>query len=446
MNTLNALHRRQWLSTMGIGIGGLSMSGWLPALADQLATDPARRRHCILLWMSGGPSQIDTFDMKPNHENGGEFHEIETKVPGVRFSEHLPKLATHADKLAIVRGLSTKEGDHGRATHVMHTGHRPMGPVRYPAIGATLGKQLGSDADPLPRYVSVGTYRAFDQSAFEAGFLGPRYAPLFVGATDAPTSSATPADGFAELKIECLKSMPGITAGQTEKRLAMWRQLQTQFVAQHPGSAARAQETVYQRTLQLMNSGASGAFDLKDEPVALREAYGKSLFGQGCLMARRLVEHGVPFVEVALSGTSGGGAGWDTHQDNFTGVKDLSQALDSGWATLMEDLQQRGLLESTTILWMGEFGRTPRINGNAGRDHFPKAWTCVLAGGGIAGGQIHGKTSDDGMEVVDGKVSVENVLATVCQAVGVNPKTTNQADTGRPIAIVDGDPISAILT
>jgi arylsulfatase A-like enzyme len=170
------------------------------------------------------------------------------------------------------------------------------------------------------------------------------------------------------------------------------------------------------------------------------------LFGQGCLLARRLVERGVPFIEVSLSSTNGNNAGWDTHQNNFESVAALSGELDAGWASLMSDLKERGLLESTTIVWMGEFGRTPQINGQAGRDHFPRAWSCVLGGGGIAGGQTYGRTSDDGMDIEEDPVGVSDVLATMCEALGVDPAQSNISNTGRPIALVDGTPIRQLLT
>jgi arylsulfatase A-like enzyme len=194
-----------------------------------------------------------------------------------------------------------------------------------------------------------------------------------------------------------------------------------------------------------MNSDAAKAFDLSNEPTEVREAYGRGLFGQGCLMARRLIEQGVPFVEVSLNGANGAAFGWDTHANNFEQVRQLSGELDAGWATLMKELDERGLLESTTIIWMGEFGRTPSINANVGRDHFPQAWTCVFGGGGIAGGQVYGRTSADGMSVEEGKVGVSDVLATLCQAVGVPPRTENISDSGRPLPIVDGEPIREIL-
>lgn len=177
----------------------------------------------------------------------------------------------------------------------------------------------------------------------------------------------------------------------------------------------------------------------------MRDAYGKGRFGQGCLLARRLVERGVPFVEVSLGSTANNAIGWDTHQDNFKGVKELSGELDAGWATLMRELDERGLLESTTLLWLGEFGRTPKINAQTGRDHFPGAWTCVFGGGGVRGGTIFGKTSADGMTVEDGKVDVQRILATLCAASGVRPDTQHVSDIGRPIKIADGEAIGEIL-
>ncbi len=443
-----SLSRRQLLGSLAVGLGGVSASGWFPALAADLASRPQRPRHCVLLWMSGGPTQTDTFDMKPQHANGGEFQEIETKASGLRFSEHLPKLAAMSDRLAVLRGLNTKEGDHGRGTYLMRTGHVPMGPVQYPGIGSTLANQLGSGEATLPNYVSIGPYRAFNQDAFGPGFLGPRLGPLIVGASDIPGSQSNQSNagqGFPELKVQALERLAEISESRMQKRLEMWKRLQADFLAANRGNAARTHNTVYAGAVQLMNSQDSTVFDLSTEPEKLREEYGRSVFGQGCLLARRLIEHGVACVEVSL-GTNSGGPGWDTHSANFSTVKSLSAELDAGWATLMKDLADRGLLDSTTILWMGEFGRTPQINNNAGRDHFPAAWSTVLAGGGIAGGQAYGQTSDDGTTVVDGQVSVADLLATLCEAVGIESDASQNDNNGRPIRITDGIPIQAVLS
>jgi hypothetical protein len=441
------IHRRQWLKASAASLLGLSASGWLPSFADRIAADPRRRRHCILLWMTGGPSQTDTFDMKPDHANGGEFREISTNVVGLRFSEHLPSLAMRADKLALVRGLSTKEGDHGRGTFLVRTGQRPLAPVRYPSIGAALAKELSDKQTGVPNYVSIAPYRALNPAAFGPGFLGPRYAPLTVAAADNLTNSPDPGEGgYAELRVDNLQMPPDVDAEQFAKRIKLWRELQDTFLAKHSASAPAAHHATYEAALQVMDSPLARAFDLTKESGRVRDAYGAGRFGQGCLLARRLVEAGVALVEVTLGTLGGGSVGWDTHQGNFPAVKELSGELDAGWATLMDDLQDRGLLEQTTILWIGEFGRTPQINSNAGRDHFPAAWTCVLAGGGIQGGAVHGETSADGSEVLDGRVEIGDVLSTLSAAVGVDPDTENISEAGRPIRIAEGTPIREILT
>jgi hypothetical protein len=435
------------LKSLFAGAAGVSASGWFPAFARALEREPNRRRHCVVLWMSGGPAQTDTFDLKPDHENGGEFKEIETAAPGLRISEHLPQLARFGDRLAVLRGLSTKEGDHGRGTYLMRTGHVQFGPFQYPSIGSSLANQLEKQhgAVGLPGHISIGPFRAANQDAFGPGFLGPRFGPLVVGAADVPGAISTGQDGYPQLRVKDLTPPSRITAARVDKRLALWKGLQSEFLETHRSGAPTMHNTVYEHAVGLMNSQDAEAFDLDEEPTDVREAYGNSVFGQGCLLARRLIERGVPFIEVSL-GTNSGGVGWDTHSDNFNQVKQLSGSLDAGWATLMKELDERGLLDSTTILWMGEFGRTPRINRNAGRDHFPAAWSCVLAGGGIAGGQAYGRTSDDGLEVADGKVGAEDVLATLCEALGVPSKTWQMSNVGRPIAITDGTPIRSVLS
>ena len=442
---MNQPTRRDVLRVAGLSVAGYSMSGWMPRLARAFSEAKSQQRHCILLWMPGGASQTDTFDMKPDHENGGEFKEIQTSVPGLRFSEHLPKLAAQAENLAIVRSLSTAEGDHNRGTYLMHTGHRPGGPISFPTMGASLSKALGRSTAELPNFVSIAPYTAFNNAAFGPGFLGPRHAPLTVGASNAVGVQQTPnQEGYAELGVDDLRSV-GINRAQEDARLDLWNTLQTSFLETHPTASPIAQDTVYKQAIRMMRSDASKAFDLSEESDAVREAYGRGRFGQGCLMARRLIERGVPFIEVALRGTAVGALGWDTHAQNFTRVKALSSELDAGWATLMTELKERDLLASTTIIWLGEFGRTPAINRNQGRDHFPKAWTTVLAGAGIKGGQAYGKSSDDGTTVEEDQVDVPDVLSTLCCALGVDPEDQNVSEIGRPIRIAEGNPIKEIL-
>jgi hypothetical protein len=437
--------RRDFLRAAGLSLAGFSFSGWMPGLARAANADPGRRRHCVLLWMPGGPSQMDTFDLKPGHKNGGPFKEVETSVPGLKISEHLPKLAAQAENLAIIRSLSTAEGDHSRGTYLVHTGHKPGGPITFPTMGSTISKALAGEESDLPNFISIAPFTAFNNAAFGPGFLGPRHAPLTVGATNVFQQQQQATTGYAALGVDDLRSA-GVSREQEDARLDLWNTLQTSFLKTHPLASPRAQNTVYERAVRMMRSSAAQAFELTEEPDKVRDAYGRGEFGQGCLMARRLIERGVPFIEIALRGIGGGALGWDTHQQNFQRVSQLSTELDNGWATLMSELKDRGLLESTTFLWLGEFGRTPTINAAGGRDHYPKAWTAVLAGGGVKGGQAYGRTSADGTTVEEGQVDVPDVLATLCKALGVDPETYNMSDVGRPIKIAEGRPIEAVLT
>jgi hypothetical protein len=435
------LSRRQMFRLASAGVLGGSASGWLQTLAASAATDSKRRKACILLWVSGGPSQIDTFDPKPGHTNGGPFKPIQTSVPGILLGEHLPRLAKNVKDLAIIRGMSTKEGDHSRATYNLRTGYLPQGPVRFPTLGSLVAKELEGPSDELPGFVSISPVRAFSAAAFSPGFLGPKYAPLIVGERAAGA-------GRRSFRVEDLDLPAGVGRERADDRIALLGPLGSEFLATHPGVTAASHQDAYGRAVKLMRSPAGRAFELEEEPGAMRDAYGRNPFGQGCLLARRLVERGVPFVEVTLSSVDGRNnmLGWDTHAQNFDAVKTLSTVLDAGWATLMTDLQSRGLLESTLIVWMGEFGRTPKINENAGRDHYPNAWSTVLAGGGLKGGQVIGSTGADGMEVRDRKVSVPDLLATVVKGLGLDPTTQNVAENGRPIRVVDskGTPISEV--
>ena len=278
------ISRRTLLRSILATAAGSSASGWFPRFAQALADNPQRRRHCVLLWMSGGPAQTDTFDLKPNHENGGEFKEIETKAPGLRFSEHLPKLAQYGDRLAVIRGLNTKEGDHGRGTYLMRTGHKPLGPIQYPSIGASLANQLGGGKPSgLPGYISVGPFRAFNQDAFGPGFLGPRFSPLIVGASDVPGATVNGADGYPQLRVKDLQPRENVAANRVQNRLALWKNLGSEFLAAHQTGAATTHRMVYESAVGLMNSEDASAFDLSQESDEVREAYGNSVFGQGCL-------------------------------------------------------------------------------------------------------------------------------------------------------------------
>jgi hypothetical protein len=434
--------RREMFRHLGLGLMGSTCASWLPALAEQVANDPRRKRHCILLWMSGGPTQTDTFDMKPGHNNGGEFKEIATRAPGLRFSEHLPKLAEHGERIAVIRSLTTKEGDHERGIHLVRTGQPPMGPVAYPSIACSLAKELGESAETvLPNYVSVAPALQFSPAAFGPGFLGPSYSPALVGGGAPPDQRAEGASAkYAALKLDDLELPSGVGEAQAMRRMKLWNAMEKRFLNDHSAASFNAHNALYRKAADMMRPEVRAAFDLSQEPDDVRKKYGPGMFGQGCLLARRLVERGVPFVEVSL----GAGLGWDTHADNFNLVKALSGELDAGWATLMTELSERGLLDSTTIVWIGEFGRTPVINSMGGRDHFPNAWSCVLAGGGIKGGQAYGRTSADGTKVEENPAAIGDVLATLSAALGVPPDTENYAG-DRPIKIAEGTPIAELL-
>jgi hypothetical protein len=444
------ISRRDYLKLATAGVLGGSLSGWLGAFADEAAKNPQRKKSCILLWMNGGPSQMDTFDLKPGHENGGLFKEIETSVPGIKISEHLPKIAKHMDKMALIRSMSTKEADHGRATYQMRTGHVPGGPVQYPTLGSLFSKELEQPGAELPNFVSIAPYKFFSPAAYGPGFLGPQYAPLVIGDNQ---QSLIPIPGQQQtnpedaLKVQDIDLPPGVDAERSAARVKLLNEMQNDFLEKRSALSSESQKSAYERAVTLMRSSATKAFDLDGEPKALRDRYGRNLFGQGCLLARRLIEKGVPFVEVSLATVGNLTLGWDTHIDNFESVKRLSEVLDSAWATLMEDLKDKGLLDSTVIVWMGEFGRTPKINGSRGRDHWPNSWSTVLAGGGIKGGQVVGKTSKDGMEVSDRPIKVEDLLSTVALTLGIDIDKKNVSNVNRPIRIVEptAKPIKEVL-
>jgi uncharacterized protein (DUF1501 family) len=408
------------------GAAGLTC-GWLPRLARAAAGHPDRKRSCIVLWMAGGPAQTDTFDPKPGHPNGGPFKAIETAAPGVRVGEHLPGVAAHMKDLAVIRSMATREGDHGRATLHLRTGYLPAGPIDFPVLGSLVAHERQRPESDLPGYVSVAP-RGLGGAALSAGFLGPRHAPLVVdGAGD-------------ELRVEDLGLPAGVSAARADDRRALLADLEADFLAARPGPATAGHASAYERATRLMRESAARAFDLSAEDAKLRDRYGRNRFGQGCLLARRLVERGVPFVEVGLGG-------WDTHDNNFAQVKALCDTLDPAWATLMADLKDRGLLETTTVVWMGEFGRTPGVNPRDGRDHYPAAWSVVLGGGGVRGGQAVGSTGKDGMSVEDRPVSVPDLLATVCLAVGLDPMKQNASNVNRPIRLADpaAKPVREVL-
>ncbi|QDU48888.1 DUF1501 domain-containing protein [Gimesia panareensis] len=418
--------RRTALKNLALGVSAWSTSSWLPALADVAAVTGKKPRSVILIWLNGGPATIDLWDLKSGHQNGGPFKEIETKVPGMKISEHLPDLAAQASDFSLIRSMSTREGDHSRARFVSMTGYTPQGAIKFPAFGSLVAHEFNVEND-IPSYVHIGGRPAVSGG----GFLGPQFAPFVVG-----SRSRRRGPDSSDLKVADLAP---VSPDQQSERLQLQSELRS-LSAMPTSLVTDALDSARERALRLMNPKAASVFNLEEEAASLREAYGSSSFGQGCLMARRLVERGVSFVEVSLNG-------WDTHSNNFERVKELSQTLDRGCATLLKDLRERGLLKDTLIVCQGEFGRTPSINGQDGRDHWPASWAMMLAGAGIRGGQVIGETSHDGREIKAKPTRTADLMATIFRGIGLDPRKQNMSNVGRPIRLADpdGTPIEELL-
>jgi hypothetical protein len=404
-----AVSRRGFLRRVGAGAFGLAGLSWLDVLT--LHADELRRAHkaCILLWMAGGPSQFETFDPKPGADTQGPTRAIPTTVPGVSIADHWPRVAGITKELAILRSMTSGEGNHGRATYLLHTGYAPSGGVVHPGFGSIVASELGEADFDLPPFVSIQGESA------GPSFLGVRYAPFVV------TDPARPPD-----------NLPApVPAARLQRRLGLLKELDAPFAQAGAADQVRDHTALYDQTSHLVLSPRARSFDLGTEPDRIRDAYGRSGFGQGCLMARRLIEAGVTFVEVQSTG-------WDTHATELASLKKLIPPVDQAFATLIIDLKTRGLLDDTLVIWMGEFGRTPRINLTAGRDHYPKVFNAVLAGAGVRGGQVIGATDRLGTEVVERPIAVPDLFCTFCRALGINPRHDNQSNVGRPLKIVEG--------
>jgi len=385
--------RRNFLrqvTAAGLATGACNWTDAISASADELRS---RGTSCILLWMAGGPSQFETFSPKPSHAHGGQTKAIATSVPGIQIAEHLPHCAKVMDELAIIRSMTSKEGNHQRATYLFHHGYLPMGGVKFPTLGSNVAHQIGDAANQLPSYVRIGG-RLPNSGA--GGFLGVDYDPWVLNLAE-------------QLPQNTMSLSQNPTGGcQRPRKLALSNVLANGF-----------------------GTCSMNAFDIEREPASLRKAYGPGDFATGCHMARRLVEHGVTFVEVVSKG-------WDTHQDTFSRTAQLTGQIDQPMAMLIKDLKQRGMLDKTLVVWMGEFGRTPQINARAGRDHYPKAFNAVLAGGGIRGGQVLGKTNPAGTEVTDRPVTVNDFFRTIYHTLNIDADTENISQIGRPIKLVNG--------
>ncbi|HSG69907.1 MAG TPA: DUF1501 domain-containing protein [Planctomycetaceae bacterium] len=408
----DGMSRRHFMRHMAAGATILPAMQFMNHVVANADTVRKNQKACILLWMSGGPPTIDMWDLKPGSKNGGEFSPISTKGD-MQISEHLPKTAMVMDELSIVRSMSTREADHNRGRYYLHTGFVPNPTVVHPTFGSVVSYELGSTRKDLqiPSFVSVGG------GSMGPGFLGMANAPFRVGT-----------DGRID-NVDNSKDRLG-------QRLNMLAEVESNFINSKRGEFPKAHKDVYTKAVNLMTSPQMEAFEVRKEPAEVQAAYGAptNRFGQGCLLARRLVEQGVPFVEVDLGG-------WDLHNDVFNTLRDqrLPQ-LDQGMSALVADLKQRGLLEHTVIVWMGEFGRTPRINANVGRDHWAASWSTVIGGGGLKGGQALGATDKDGIGIESTSYTPGNIWATAAHALGIPLDTVHTSKRGRPMRLANGQP------
>ncbi len=365
----------------------------------------------IVLWLAGAPSQFETFSPKPKSKNSGSTKAIQTNISGIELAENLPLLSQQMDKVTLIRTLTSKEGNHNRASYLMHTSYPPTGVVKHPSFGAITAKELGGAKEfDLPYFISL------TGPSYSAEFLGKEYSPYVIKDVTKP--------------LQNIAKFKDVDDTRFTERMKLLNQMEDSFFKEKGLEDIKEHQLIYEKSVRMMNSPLIKAFDISEEPDVLKKAYGENDFGKGCLMARRLVETGVKFVEVTLDG-------WDTHQDNFARVSNLCKKLDPAFSTLVQDLSQRGMLDRTLVLCMGEFGRTPAINANDGRDHYPDAFACAIAGGGIRGGRVYGETNDDGNQIVTNPVTPGNLFATLSHQLGIDYNKVIHSPQGRPLKYVN---------
>ena len=418
------LTRRRFLGTAALGAGAAAADMTVlnalksPVLADELKQQDKR---VILLWLAGGASQLETWDPKPGAPTGGPFAKISTNVPGMEVCELLPKLAQRMQHTAVIRSLNTRIADHGGGYKLMETGRRPESGVEFPHLGALVARELGRADSQVPDHVSMYTSTEGRRKG-TPGFLGARYGEMFL------TENTMP---------ENIQRLESISADDHADRAALRKVLADRFARDVQSSSVNSQNSAYERVRGLMAS--DHLFDVEQEPSSMRDMYGPTQFGQQCLIARRLIEAGTPFVKV-------GRAWWDSHGQNFETHRELCADLDHSMSALLDDLENRGLLERTLVITLGEFGRTPNINGSLGRDHFANAWSCSLSGCGIKGGTVYGKTDENGQTVVEGETGAGDLFATIFSALGVEYDKEYMFGS-RPIPLSDfgSEPVEDVL-
>lgn len=432
MSILNnsGMNRRHFMQHLATAAAVMPTVDFLQHVQANQAALKSSQKACILMWMDGGPPTIDIWDLKPGSKNGGELKPIDTAAPGVQISECLPETAKVFKDLSVIRSMSTREADHGRGRYYMQTSYVPNPTVVHPTFGSIVSYEIGRKRTALeiPAFVSI------DGGAGQAGFLGMAHAPFSVDSTGSIRNSPSP---------EAKNRLPA--------RLTMLEEIEKGFMASKRGELPEAHKDVYRNAVNLMTSKQMAAFDaaraepsigLEAESDQIRDAYGRNPFGQGLLMARRLVQTGVPFVEVHMGG-------WDLHAGVFNALRTQRlPPLDQGISALVTDLKQRGMLNDVVLVWMGEFGRTPRINQGVGRDHWAASWSVMVGGGGLKNGQAIGATDNDGVQIADGSKSYlpGDVWATVAMAMGIPVNTVHTSKRGRPMKLANGGtPIQELI-
>lgn len=433
----SGVSRRNFLRVGGLASIGLTLPGFLRAQAAAKANGSAGKstaKRCILLWMRGGPSHIDMFDPKPNapSEIRGEFDVISTALPGVQFTELLPELAKQAKLLGIIRGHNPQNGSHGMADHLMLSGHKFNPSLPFPTFGSVVAKERGFVDGMIP-YVQLGNQIDRRFNGGTSGFLGDEYNPFEV--LEDPNGKV--------FKVRDLSLGDDKERERLERRYSMLADLENyQRKVETNASPVKARDTFYEKAHNIITSPeAKKAFDVGSEDDKIRDRYGRNTFGQQCLLARRLIEAGVQFVTV----TDGG---WDTHQRNFTSLKErLVPRVDQGLAALLEDLDQKGMLDETLVVWFGDFGRTPKVNPSAGRDHWATAGVALMSGGGVRGGQVVGRTNDLAEYVTDSPVTPQDIAATIYTTLGIPLNTWYETQDGRPIELIpQGKPVRQLFS
>ncbi len=412
--TTRSLSRRGFLygvSASSLAAGTLNFRDVMTLRADELRK---QGRAMILLFMQGGPSQLETFDPKPGTDHGGPTKAIDTAVSGIQIAEGWEQTAKQMRDISIIRSMTNKEGEHQRAVYQMHTGYIPSGSVKHPSLGACIARELAPQQRELPAVVTIGDRGL---GGVGAGFLGVDVEPFHI---NGPSVGNIPEN-----------VAPLIGEKRFTRRMGLLGRLEGEFASRGGEAVVHNHQQIYDKSAKLTLSPMTKTFDISEETAETKDRYGSSEFGKGCLLARRLIEAGVTFVEVRLNG-------WDTHQDNFDGVKSLASKCDPALAALIADLKDRGLFDKTLIVWTGEFGRTPKVNPRTGRDHWPRNFNALVAGGGTKGGQVIGETSKDGMGIANDPVTIADLFSSICKSLDVNPSKENMSPIGRPLKIVDG--------